>query len=132
MQHDFFYDGYGNKAYVDSAPSSYILHGTIDEDYNVTLTNFDWDELVAAITEKAYVVAQMTDSNGSTYEFPLSVHYVDDGWVTFTCGNYFGAHGFAFDVEFDETITSYPTARTEPLTFHYEDGRQLTIEVYVK
>ena len=117
---------------IGAAPKSCIFHGTIEDDGNVTLTDFDWDELVAAINVGAYVVAQITTVNGNVYEFPLSNHYVDDQWATFTCDTYFGSHGHGFDVESDGTITSYELARTKALTFTYEDGTTRTIEVYVK
>jgi hypothetical protein len=36
------------------------------------------------------------------------------------------------DMALQSDIPSVPTLNTEPLTFHYEDGTQRTIEVYVK
>ncbi len=74
---------------IDAAPKSYILHGTIDDDDNITLTNYNWDELVAAITseEHPYVVMRLTTtSEGEVIDFVFSNFYGEE-YIVFVHNN---------------------------------------------
>ena len=75
-------------AQIGAAPQSYILHGTIDNDNNVTLTNFNWDELVAAITseEHPYVAMRMTTAEGKVIDFVFS-NFDGEEYIVFVHNN---------------------------------------------
>lgn len=123
MRHDFFYDGYGNKAYMDRS-SSYIICGTIDDDNTVTLTNFNWDELVAAITseDNIYVAARLNDQYGvAKIEFALTYYTSEEQWVTFRYANGIGYK--AFDLYSDGSYDYYEGDMSyEVWDFTLEDG----------
>lgn len=119
------------EALANKAPKSYILHGTIDENDNITLTNYNWDELVAAATsnENTYVAIRLTDEGGSTFDFPLSANYCNDPFVFMNID--FRGRIFAIDVGEYENVEGYDLATKENWTFTLEDGSTVTKAVYV-
>ena len=85
MEKNRLYDGNGNEVI---ASNSYILNGTLDNNNDVTLTNFDWNKLVAAIGDNVHVAARLNqlDNTGAVLrelEFSLAVHDLDDEQVDF-------------------------------------------------
>lgn len=114
------------------APKSYILHGTIDDDNNVTLTNFNWDELVAAITsaENVYVAARLVNNGEYQTEYALKQYSYFDDCAEFSfdyAGNLYG-----FEVYSDGTINYYDASlNSEEWKFTLEDGTIVWKRVYV-
>lgn len=128
-------EGIANALGYEPAPKSYILHGTMDNPNSsdgITLTNYNWDELVAAIMGKAYVTMRLATSSGHVYEFPLSNHCVEDEWVSFMCNDYDFTQSIYVTVEADGTITIEPTYHEEEWKFTLEDDSTVTKVVRVR
>lgn len=118
---------------IGAAPQSHILHGTIDDDNNVTLTNFNWDELVAAITseENIYVAARLNDPYGvGKIEFALTYYTSEEQYVSFQYANGIGYR--AFDLYSDGSYDYYEGyIGNEQWTFTLEDSSTVRKRVCV-
>lgn len=111
---------------------SYILHGTIDDDNNVTLTDFNWDKLVAAITseENIYVAARLTQYDTLLFEFTLGVYNPEEEMVVFACNS--GGLRHTIDVYSDGTIDYYERYfNAETWTFTLENGSTVEKRVWL-
>jgi hypothetical protein len=123
---------------IGAAPKSYILHGTYHYDYDngndeVTLTNFNWDELLAAITsdEDVYVAARLTTDDGGIVECFFKAYAPDDEFVTFQQSLRGGYK--VFDVYSDGSIDVFRwDLRPETWYFTLEDGSTVTKAVHVQ
>ena len=110
---------------IGAAPKSYILHGTHnDSDDSITLTNFNWDELVAAITgdENRYVAARLVDQYGAYYEeFVLFAYDSEEQIASFQYNN--GMYFRSFDLYSDGSWDYYDGGiGYEAWDFTLEDG----------
>lgn len=115
------------EALKNKAPKSYIIHGTIDGDDNVTLTDFNWEGLVAAATsdENIYVAMRLTyPEDGRVYEFALWEIDGNNEMAWFT--------GDGVEICYDAGDVYYEeTHKREQWTFTLEDGSTVTKAVYV-
>lgn len=123
------------EALKDKAPKSYILHGTYDYDTRgVLLTNFNWDELLAAITseEHIYIAVRATDADGYQYEYAFSDYVSDENHALFirpSDGCYEWVRIWA-DGTVEGGYKNYQPS-SEFWTFTLEDGSTVVKKVYV-
>jgi hypothetical protein len=117
-------------AQIGAAPKSYILHGTIDGHTVVTLTNFNWEELLAAANNPdVCVLMRLIDEDGAVCDFTMAVCDADEELATFYC--YKDSTTIGVTVLNDGSIIVEEVAGFEKWTFTLEDGSTVTKAVYV-
>lgn len=118
------------RAKLGVAPKSYILHGTIDGHTAVTLTSFNWDELLAAANNPdVCVLMRLIDEDGAVCDFTMAVCDADEELATFYC--YKDSTTIGVTVFNDGSIDCRDVAGFERWTFTLEDGSTVTKAVYV-